>query len=92
MHLPFFETCKRWACLRPEHVAFATGGEGLDGVVEIGLPLGATLVHEIRLDGGARLKTAEARAAGARPRPPGTRVRLSPTAPERVSVFHDSRH
>ncbi|MGT2488096.1 TOBE domain-containing protein [Methylobacterium oryzae CBMB20] len=84
------------ACLRPEHVAFAEEGAGaedsLDGVVEIGLPLGATLVHEIRLDGGACLKTAEPRAAGARPRPPGTRVRLSPTAPERVSVFPDPRH
>ncbi len=88
------------ACLRPEHVAFAEEGpgagagaaDGLEGAVEVGLPLGATLVHEIRLDGGARLKTAEPRAAGARPRPPGTRVRLRPTAPERVGVFPDPRH
>ena len=79
------------ACLRPEHVAFEMGGEGLDGVVEIGLPLGATLVHEIRLEGGARLKTAEARAAGVGPRPPGTRVRLRPIAPERVGVFPAQR-
>ncbi|URD35085.1 ABC transporter ATP-binding protein [Methylobacterium tardum] len=80
------------ACLRPEHVAFEKDGAGLDGVAEIGLPLGATLVHEIRLEGGARLKTAEARAAGAGPRPPGTHVRLRPIAPERVSVFPDPRH
>ncbi|SEP07780.1 putative spermidine/putrescine transport system ATP-binding protein [Methylobacterium sp. UNC300MFChir4.1] len=88
------------ACLRPEHVGFAEEGpgagagvaDGLDGAVEVGLPLGATLVHEIRLDGGAHLKTAEPRAAGARPRPPGTRVRLRPTAPERVGVFPDPRH
>jgi putative spermidine/putrescine transport system ATP-binding protein len=39
-------------CLRPEHLRLKDAGDGLAGTVEMGLPLGATIVHEIRTESG----------------------------------------
>ena len=79
------------ACIRPEHLAIVEGEVGIAGVVEIGLPLGATIVHEIRTAEGA-IKIAEPRALGAEPRPHGTRVRIRPVSPEVGSVFPETLH
>ena len=79
------------ACIRPEHLRLVEDGAGLDGTVEIGLPLGSTIVHEIRVAGGRGIKISEPRAPGAVPRSPGTRVRIRPVAPDVVSVFTEAR-
>ncbi|WP_375458923.1 ABC transporter ATP-binding protein [uncultured Enterovirga sp.] len=79
------------ACIRPEHLRLVEDGLGLDGTVEIGLPLGSTLVHEIRTRDGRGIKISEPRAPGAGPRPPGTPVRIRPVAPDVVSVFSEAR-
>jgi putative spermidine/putrescine transport system ATP-binding protein len=69
-------------CVRPEHLRFTDGEEGLSGLIEIGLPMGASLIHEVRLATGQAIKVAEARQAGAQPLPPGTPVRLKPVSPD----------
>jgi putative spermidine/putrescine transport system ATP-binding protein len=74
-------------CLRPEHLRLKDAGEGLAGTVEMGLPLGATIVYEIRTESGLSLKTAEPRAAGMEPRPPGSRVTLTPVSADSATVF-----
>ena len=80
-------------CVRPEHLRIAQPGAGddprdcIDGTVEMGLPLGATVIHEVRAASGRAIKTAEPRAAGADPLPPGTSVTLMSTQPEAVGVF-----
>ena len=78
-------------CVRPEHMRLVTEGAGLDGTVEIGLPLGPTIVHEIRTSDGRGIKISEPRAPGAGPRSPGTPVRIRPVAPEVVSCFSEAR-
>ena len=83
------------ACIRPEHLRLSDGGqdsqgEGLAGVVSLGLPLGATIVHEVRLPGGAGLKVAEPRALGGEPRAPGTPVRVRPASPDSISIFPET--
>ncbi len=74
-------------CIRPEHLRIVDGGDGLSGTVEMGLPLGATVVHEIRTASGASLKIAEPRMTGMEPRPAGATVTLLPIQPEAVGVF-----
>jgi putative spermidine/putrescine transport system ATP-binding protein len=74
------------ACIRPEHLTVADDGDGLTGIVEIGMPLGAAVIHEIRLGGGQALKIAERRTAGSAPRPPGTDISVMPR-PGSVFVF-----
>ncbi len=74
-------------CIRPEHLRIASDGPGLTGAVEMGLPLGATIVHEVRTASGMSLKIAEPRATGMEPLSPGTIVTLCPTQPEAVGVF-----
>jgi putative spermidine/putrescine transport system ATP-binding protein len=56
-------------------------------MVEMGLPLGATIVHEIRTRSGLAIKIAEPRAAGMEPRPAGAAVSLMPVQADVVSVF-----
>jgi putative spermidine/putrescine transport system ATP-binding protein len=72
-------------CARPEAIGFASDAdpiaETIPAEVELGLPLGASIVHELRLDGGAALKMSSPRRPGDEPLPPGTRVRLRQTAP-----------
>ena len=75
------------ACIRPEHLRMVDGPHGIPGEVAIGLPLGSTIVHEIKLPDGRGLKISEPRAVGTRPRPAGTPVRLIPASPDVVSVF-----
>jgi putative spermidine/putrescine transport system ATP-binding protein len=74
-------------CLRPEHLRLADGGEGLAGIVEMGLPLGASIVHEVRTADGSALKVTEPRAAGAQPRAPGSVVRVQTVGAQVISVF-----
>jgi len=74
------------ACIRPEHLTVADDGDGLAGTIEVGMPLGAAVVHEIRLGNGDTVKIAEGRAAGGAPRPPGTEVTILPR-PGAVFVF-----
>ena len=73
------------ACIRPEHLAVAEA-EGVAGTVELGVPLGASMVHEIRLGGGFAVKMAETRDAGATLRPAGTPIRLT-ADPAAIFVF-----
>jgi putative spermidine/putrescine transport system ATP-binding protein len=75
------------ACVRPEHFLLATSGDGLVGTVEMGLQLGATIVHEVRLASGDAVKVAAPRAVGAEPLQPGTAVVLRPAAPTAVNIF-----
>jgi len=76
-------------CLRPEHVApcAPTDAEALTGTVEMGLPLGAGMVHEIRLASGLSLKMAEPREQMAQPRPSGAPVTLKPISPQSAAIY-----
>jgi putative spermidine/putrescine transport system ATP-binding protein len=74
-------------CMRPEHLRLADGGDGLAGIVEMGLPLGASIVHEVRTADGRALKVTEPRAAGAQPRASGSVVRVRPVGTQAISVF-----
>ena len=74
-------------CMRPEHLRLADDGEGLAGIVEMGLPLGPSIVHEVRTADGRALKVTEPRAAGALPRKPGSAVRVRTVGPDVVSIF-----
>jgi putative spermidine/putrescine transport system ATP-binding protein len=78
------------ACIRPEHLRLAEDGAGVAGTIEFGLPLGATIVHEIRTARGGGIKVAEPRAIGAEPRLPGTAVKVRPIAPEAISIFPEA--
>ena len=62
-------------CVRPESLVCAEGGMAAE--VEFGLPLGASIVHELRTAGGVALKMATPRRVGEEPMPPGTRVHLA---------------
>ncbi len=76
-------------CVRPEHLRLVERrATGLAGMVEMGLPLGATIVHEIRTADGRAIKVIRAargrRASRARP---ARAVRVLPVAAEVVGVF-----
>ena len=62
-------------CVRPEHLRIGDGA-GLAGTIELSLPLGPQIVHEIRLADGQALKLVESRSHGARLRDPGSPVTL----------------
>ena len=68
-------------CLRPEALAITTRSDGLPATVEIGLPLGASIVHELRLEDGTALKSAAPRKTGDEPLAAGTAVRLRQHSP-----------
>ena len=74
------------ACIRPEHLTIGAAGAGLRGTVEFGLPLGAAVVHEIRLSNGTPVKVSEIRDASALPRLPGTEIAMV-ARPGAVFVF-----
>jgi len=75
-------------CLRPEHLRFADAGtEGIPATVELVLPLGPTVVHEIRFGDGSTAKITEPREAGATPRQPGAPVLVVPPGPGLASAF-----
>jgi putative spermidine/putrescine transport system ATP-binding protein len=75
------------ACIRPENLRLADQGDGLAATVEIGMPLGATIVHELRTASGARLKLAEPRSPGTLARPVGAAVWVKPVSAASVTVF-----
>jgi putative spermidine/putrescine transport system ATP-binding protein len=77
-------------CIRAEHLRIVDDGQGLPGTVEMGLPLGAMIVHEIRTDDGRTIKISEPRAAGMEPRAAGTTVAMRPASPEAATVFRSS--
>jgi putative spermidine/putrescine transport system ATP-binding protein len=68
-------------CLRPEALAITTHPDGLPATVEVGLPLGSSIVHELRLADGTSLKSAAPRKIGDEPMPAGTKVRLRQQSP-----------
>lgn len=68
-------------CLRPEALALTPHPDGLPATVEMGLPLGASIVHELRLADGTVLKSAAPRSVGDEPMPAGTQVRLRQQSP-----------
>src|ERR1700738_2687147 len=74
-------------CMRPEHLRLADSGEGLVGSVETGLPLGPSIVHEVRTADGRAIKVTEPRAVGAQPRAPGSAVRVQTVGSNVISVF-----
>jgi putative spermidine/putrescine transport system ATP-binding protein len=77
-------------CVRPEQLRIVEGGFGIAGVVEIGLPLGAVIVHEIRATDGRPIKIAQPRATGMAPLATGTPVRVAPVSRDAVTVFRSS--
>ncbi|MEO7336384.1 MAG: ABC transporter ATP-binding protein [Caldimonas sp.] len=75
------------ACVRPENLRLGTEGDGVAATVELGMPLGATIVHELRTAGGERLKLAEPRTPGTQPRAAGVPVWVKPVSAASVTVF-----
>ncbi len=75
------------ACVRPENLRLATEGEGIAATVELGMPLGATIVHEIRTATDARLKLVEPRSPGTLPRAAGASVWVAPVSAASVVLF-----
>ena len=72
-------------CLRPEHLRFAP--EGIPATVELALPLGPTVVHEVRFADRSTAKITEPREAGAVPRQPGAPVHVQVAGPGLASAF-----
>jgi putative spermidine/putrescine transport system ATP-binding protein len=68
-------------CLRPEALAVTPHPEGLPATVQVGMPLGAGIVHEMRLSDGTLLKCTAPRRPGEEPFAPGTEVRLRQQSP-----------
>jgi putative spermidine/putrescine transport system ATP-binding protein len=77
-------------CVRPDQLRIVEA-DGIPGTVEMGLPLGAVIVHEVRIGSGLGLKVSEPRAAGAEPRPAGSKVQLRPGAAHAVSIFRQPK-
>ena len=76
------------ACVRPENLRLAADGDdGIAATVELGMPLGATIVHEIRTAGDARLKLVEPRSPGTLPRAAGASVWVAPVSAASVVLF-----
>ncbi len=74
-------------CLRPEHLRIVEDGSGFPALVEMALPLGATVVHEVRGLDGKSIKISEPRLAGEGPRPAGTQIRVAPAADGLASIY-----
>jgi putative spermidine/putrescine transport system ATP-binding protein len=75
------------ACVRPENLRLSSEGDGVAATVELGMPLGPTIVHEIRTAAGARMKLAEPRTPGTQARTAGTAVWVKPVSAASVTVF-----
>jgi putative spermidine/putrescine transport system ATP-binding protein len=75
------------ACVRPENLRLSAQGDGVPATVEIGMPLGATIIHEIRTASGARMKLAEPRGPGTLPRETGSPVWVKPLSAASVTLF-----
>ena len=79
-------------CVRPEHLRICTDNRGITGTVEMGLPLGAMIVHEIRTADGQAIKITEPRSAGTEPRSAGTAVRIEPLSADHEIALTVDEH
>ncbi|MBD8593114.1 ABC transporter ATP-binding protein [Pseudomonas sp. CFBP 8758] len=75
------------ACIRPENLELTKAGDGFPAQVELGLPLGPSIVHEMLTPGGQRIKIASPRGLGAEPLKPGTQVSLRPISAHAITTF-----
>ncbi|WP_158747125.1 ABC transporter ATP-binding protein [Acidisphaera sp. L21] len=73
-------------CIRPEHLQLDDATTGIPATVGLGLPLGPTIVHELRFADGSTAKVIEPRTPGAAPRPAGTAVHVT-IAPDLANAF-----
>ncbi len=74
--------------VRPEHLVFVPEAAGaLGATVELALPLGPSVVHELALDTGEKVKVTLARTGGHAWLAPGTRTGLAVAPGAPVSVF-----
>ena len=75
--------------VRPEQLRLSgEPGEGrMAGLVRAVMPLGAQVVYEIEIAGGAALKVSELRETAVAIRQPGQNVHLVPTSPQSCHVF-----
>ena len=74
--------------VRPEHLLFVPPVEGsLAATVEFALPLGPSVVHELALDDGTKVKVTLARTGGHAWLAPGTRTGLAVAPGAPVAVF-----
>lgn len=76
------------ACVRPEHLHLTNNGAGIAGTIEMSLPLGSTIVHEVRTATSLSLKISEQRSSGMGPAP-GDKVVVRPIATNLVNLFRD---
>jgi len=74
-------------CIRPEHLRFVTDDSGFAGIVGMALPLGATVVHEIKTADGSGVKISQARTGETPLLEGGIPVRLAPLAPGLANIF-----
>jgi putative spermidine/putrescine transport system ATP-binding protein len=74
-------------CIRPEHLQFVSDDSGFAGVVGMALPLGATVVHEVKTADGSGVKVSQARFGATRLLENGVAVRVAPLAPALANVF-----
>ena len=75
------------ACVRPENMRQVAPNQGMQTTVELGIPLGATIVHEVRTASGARIKLAEPRTPGTLARPTGENLWVKPVTSASVTLF-----
>jgi putative spermidine/putrescine transport system ATP-binding protein len=74
-------------CVRPENFRIAAAGPGLHGVIELSFPMGASIVHDVRLANGKTVKVSEPRQHGVPALGAGMSIRLSPKADDSVIIF-----
>ena len=74
-------------CIRPEYLRMQDGPAGIRGTVEMGLPLGATVVYEIILADGRAVKISQPRELGAAIVASGTAVTLLPATSTSATAF-----
>jgi putative spermidine/putrescine transport system ATP-binding protein len=78
------------AAIRPEHLRFVdAAGAGLDGKIELVLPLGPLVVYDVVLGDGTTLKVSTSRGAGITPYAPGDVVRVGVVPGTPASVFRE---
>jgi putative spermidine/putrescine transport system ATP-binding protein len=84
---PLADGAAALVCIRPENLRFADTADGIAARVELGLPLGAVIVHEVRTAHGQAVKVSQPRAAGAQPLAAGTPVTLTPIDRSAITLF-----
>jgi putative spermidine/putrescine transport system ATP-binding protein len=74
-------------CLRPEQIRITNDPGGITGTVEMGLPLGSVIVHEVRLADNRPIKISQPRDTGAEPLAPGTVISMAAASPRAATAF-----